>query len=214
MFSQMTGAVVRRDQYMMVYNCRKQALGWNGEGETKMLAFMGQVFNLFHLETYARRAPAILFGADYNVAWETLKLHGKFRKQDYRLDGVYETLYFVPLDDMGARLLKLRLLPNADECILDLLFYPEERQNNRLFHADLDGELCLSWLDGDLARLKRFRDYVKSRKGAATEERYRVICFEEQAAFLQAYMGKKVTIQTIPFGDFMNELNDTYQIDV
>ena len=56
----------------------------------------------------------------------------------------------------------------------------------------VDGVYILSHLDGDIARLIRFKEGIRNQTG-----RFEILCFPHQTHFLQEYMGRLVSIKTI-----------------
>ena len=58
--------------------------------------------------------------------------------------------------------------------------------------ACVDGVYILSHLDGDIARLIRFKEGIRNQTG-----RFEILCFPNQTHFLQEYMGRLVSIKTI-----------------
>ena len=75
------------------------------------------------------------------------------------------------------------------------LFKPEVRSYGRgsfTYDAYENGIYSLSFLDGDLWRLFRFREAILDREGS-----FRVVCFQEQMPFLKKYLGDKVSLSTV-----------------
>ena len=58
--------------------------------------------------------------------------------------------------------------------------------------ASQNGIFCLSFLDGDLWRLFRFREAILSREG-----NFCVCCFHEQVDFLRRYLGDRIRLATV-----------------
>lgn len=87
---------------------------------------------------------------------------------EFRFDAVYRHIHVVTMDENGVRLLQLLSVPDWNEQLLDLLFDPEQRSYNKgQFEYDtcIDGVYILSHLDGDIARLIRFRDALRMGAG-------------------------------------------------
>ena len=86
-------------------------------------------------------------------------------------------------------------VPDWNEKLLELLFDPDIRSYNRGF-MEYDasiGDTCIfSHLDGDIARLIRFREAMQT-----SAKRFEVLCFDDQASFLRSYLGPQVTLKTI-----------------
>ena len=100
------------------------------------------------------------------------------------------------MDGFGARLLKILTLPDWQEKLLDLLFEPSTRTYGRgtmEYDAQVDGVKVLSHLDGDLARLLRFREGLWSHRG-----KFEAVCFPQQAEFVREFLGERAGIRVIP----------------
>ena len=67
--------------------------------------------------------------------------------------------------------------------------------------ACVDGTFILSHLDGDLARLLRFREVMYMRPG-----RYEILCFPHQAQLLCEYLNTQVSIKTLEMSLVEKEL--------
>lgn len=139
--------------------------------------------------------PAILFAKSYDTALQTLLESDRSRRMEFRFDAVYRHIHVVTMDENGVRLLQLLSVPDWNEQLLDLLFDPEQRSYNKgqfEYDACIDGVYILSHLDGDIARLIRFRDAL--RMGAGPSE---VLCFPFQVEFLQEFLGQATQFKTI-----------------
>lgn len=72
---------------------------------------------------------------------------------------------------------------------------PDVRSYNRGFmeyDASIGGTCVFSHLDGDIARLIRFREAMQTGAGS-----FEVLCFDDQAPFLREYLGPYITLKTI-----------------
>lgn len=203
MFSRAVGMVFYPGGGYAVYNSRDALMKWNGMGE----------FKTRHSLTEAGRLnaglhdldAAILFGNDYGVALRTVRESEQNRRLELRFDGVYPHIHFIPMSDFGIRLLRMLVVPDWDEILLELLFDAECRSYNRghfEYDACVDGVFILSHLDGDIARLIRFRQALSGMDGT-----FEVLCFPEQALFLRDYLGCDVRLKTIDMGLVETELS-------
>ena len=99
------------------------------------------------------------------------------------------------MNEYGIRQLRIMLISEWKEKLLDLLFEPNVRTYNRgLFEYDamIDGVYVFSHLDSDLARLGRFKEAVINQRGA-----FEVLGYPHQRDFLMEYLGGDVTIKII-----------------
>ena len=137
---------------------------------------------------------AILFGESDEIAVKTLIGNGKGTRIEQRFDSVYQHVHFVPMNEFGIRLLRI-LVFSAPNALLSAAFPPEllsMGQGSFEYDAYIDGVYILSHLDGDIARLIRFKEAIKGQKG-----RFEVLCFEEQKCFLHTYLGELAFLKTI-----------------
>ena len=185
MFTRLTGALFSYGRCYAVYNSRESVMKWSGMGEIKT------VNNLMEICRYNSNIKtvdaAILMGESYEAAITTIMESDKNRRYEYRFDSIYNHIYFVPLNEYGIRQLKFMLLPDWNEKLSDLLFgdayvRPEERTFE--YDAFIDGKYIFSFLDGDVARLIRFREYVESDKS----RKYELVCYVHQLKDVKRYM--------------------------
>ena len=192
LFTRAVGALFYPGGCYAVYNTRDAAMKWKGMGEFKALHSLTEIARLNGGVSYVD--GALLFGKSYETALETLK-SSDLRHPELRFDSIYSHVHFLPLDGFGARLLKILTLPDWQERLLDLLFEPSTRTYGRgamEYDAQVDGVKVLSHLDGDLARLLRFREGLWSQSG-----KLEVVCFPQQAEFVREFLGDRVGIRSI-----------------
>ena len=175
---------------------------WSGMGEYKALHSLIELarLNAGILEVDS----AILFGQSGETALRTLLESDKTRRLEFRFDSIYRHVHFIPMNGDGIRQLRLLSAPDWKAQLLELLFEPEVRSYDRgLFEYDacVNGVNILSHLDGDIARLIRFRDAIENQTG-----RFEVLCFPHQTHFLREYLGGLASIKTIGMDSVEAEL--------
>lgn len=193
MFTRMTGAIFTTDNCYAAYNTRDAVMKWSGMGEFKALHNLMEIARLN--ADVSSIDSAVLFGRSEDIAVKTLLQSDKSRRMEFRFDSIYRHIYFIPMNEAGIQQLRLLTLPGWKEKLLDLLFYPEARSFDRgLFEYDacINGVYVLSHLDGDIARLIRFRDAIECQPIT-----YEILCFPHQADFLREYLGKNVVVKVI-----------------
>jgi hypothetical protein len=166
---------------------------WSGMGEFKALHHLVELsrMNAGHEEVRS----AILFGTYPDVALQTLIESDKSRRMELRFDKIYPHIHFVPMNADGIRLLRILALPDWRERMLSALFSPEMRPAGFGFmeyDACWDGKYIYSHLDGDIARLVRFREALETQS-----ERFEVLCFPWQVEFLKEYLGRRVILKQL-----------------
>ena len=192
-FARYTAALFMPGSCLPIYNTRNSAMKWYGEGERKVREDL----------TYVARAnsdcrtvdSAILLGRNYDIALSTIQSTSCDRQGLSRFDRIYPRIFFIPFGDFGIRQLSLFQAPNWREKIMRFFFDDDVRSYNKgafEYDAAVDGIYVLSFLDGDIARLMRFRDAIRNYQ--VTSE---VLCYTEQAHFLQEYLPGDVRLNPI-----------------
>ncbi len=201
-FTRMVGALFAGGNCYALYNTREATMKWSGKGEFKTMTSLTGIASLN--AGISRVQSAILTGQSERVALNTLIESDKTKRHEFRFDSIYRHILFIPMNEDGVRQLSLISIPDWNEKLLDLLFEPEDRAYNRgLFEYDavVNGIYVYSYLDGDLARLIRFREAIDKQEGAIE-----VLCFPYQITFLREYLGQRVTIKTIDMNLVEKEL--------
>ncbi len=196
-FGRCTGLLFTPCQPYALYNARASTMKWSGTAESKA--------QLFLMELVVKNSPhtslksAILFANDGTAALETALDTMKPSRTDMPFPQVYPHIHFLPLSPEGLKLLRLLALPDAKERILEALLPDSMRTRPGSFascdcDAVSEGRYILSHLDGDIARLIRFRCAAATMpKDAAFE----VICYPWQLAYAQPYLKDRITIRCI-----------------
>lgn len=193
MFTRIAGAIFINHNCYAVYNTRNAVMKWNGMGEFKTLHSLIEVARLN--AGVSQIDTAILFGESYKTAYKTMLENQKNRRLEFRFDGIYRHIHFVPMNEFGIRLLKILILPDRKQKLLDLLFEPECQSNDLgafEYDAYINGVYVLSFLDSDIARLMRFSEARSYRT-----EMLEVLCFPEQVELIKNHLGSYVSIKTI-----------------
>ena len=175
MFTRIIGAMVYPGGCYAVYNTRSAAMKWNGMGEFKALH---SLIELARMNAGVQSVDsAILLGVSYDTALTTLLESEKNRRLELRFDGIYRHIH---------------------------LFEPDIRSYNRgsmEYDASIGNTCIFSHLDGDIARLIRFREAVQT-----SAKHFEVLCFEDQVPFLRTYLGPQVTLKIIDVAAVKAEL--------
>ncbi|MDR1703499.1 MAG: hypothetical protein LBS19_02270 [Clostridiales bacterium] len=184
-FTRVVGAIFWPGGVYAAYNTRNAAMKWSGHGEIKTLAGLQE---LERMNAGSNMTPsALLFGYSADVALKTVLESDKNRRLELRFDHVYRNIHYIPLNKEGVRFLKILVSPDWNEKLLGALFEERQRSYNRgtmEYDAIVDGRIILSHLDGNIARLVRFREAMQFQTKPAD-----VLCFPFQTEFLKAYLG-------------------------
>jgi len=183
-FTRVTGALFYPGGVYPVYNTRDSVMKWSGLGEIKTL---GDLLELARMNAgLGEVSTALLFGQNADVALNTILESDKSRRPELRFDKIYNQVYFAPLNQYGIRLLKMLVTPDWNERLLSALFDSNQRSYNRgsmEYDAMVNGRMILSHLDGDIARLIRFREALQTQIRPAD-----VLCYPWQTGFLKSYL--------------------------
>ena len=205
-FTRIAGAIAYSGGAYAVYNHREGMQKWMGEGERKIRLHLQEVFFPMKVFEFPLREAAVMFGKDYSVALDMLREMKATKKMDNGLFSVYKNIFFVPQNEFGVKLLRVLTTPDWKERILEWAFDDDDRSYDRgifTYDAYIDGVFEFSFLDGDLARLFRFREAILDREGE-----YRIICYPEQVPFLKEYFGDMVELESVK----MDEIRDILEI--
>ena len=184
-YTRIVGAVFANKNVYAVYNTRHQIMKWNGRGEKKTLINLEEISRM-NANVY-RVTSAILLGKNTKVILETLRETEETKRLEFCFDGIYTHIHFVPMDANGVRQLRLLCLEDWREELLSALFPDEMRsydQGGFEYDASIGRKFILTFFDGDIARLQRFR-YAAQR----TSGEYEVLCFPFQVELIKGYLG-------------------------
>ena len=202
MFTRVIGLLFYPGGCYAVYNTRDAVMKWSGMGEIKTRQELSEIVRMN--AGLKEVTSAILFGADENIALQTLIESDKSKKRQVRFDRIYQSIHFVPLNQNGIELLKILTLPDWHEKLMSALFAAESRQKGYgsiEYDAYLKGKYFYSHLDGDIARLIRFKESLPNQ-----EHSFEVLCFPWQTQFLQDYLRNAVTIKQLPMQKVLDAL--------
>lgn len=192
-FTRLTGALFSPGCCYAVYNTRGSVMKWSGMGEFKTACHLTELARMnAGLERVDR---ALLLGERMDVALQTLLESDKSPRMELRFDRIYPHIHFIPANRQGARLVHLLTLPDWNERMLSAVFPAEWRITGPgSFECDAqhEGRFILSHLDGDIARLVRFRQALENGAGP-----FEVLCFPWQSAFLRDYLGGAVQLRAL-----------------
>lgn len=194
MFTRVVGLLFSGGVGYAVYNTRNSLMKWNGNGECKASYCLTGIVSC-NGNNYQQVDSAILLGKTDKVALATIKENEKNRRLDLRFDNVYKRIYFIPMNEFGARQLKIFSVHNWKEKLLRALFKPETRSydcGSFEYDAWVGDIFKYSFLDGDIARLVRLKMAVDD-----GDKKIEIICFPHQLNLLKSYLGPAVTFKIL-----------------
>jgi hypothetical protein len=182
-----------------VYNTRDAVMKWSGSGEVKSREEMSEITRMN--AGLDEVNSVLLFGANENIALQTLFESAKNQLNENRFDKIYQAIHYVPLDKNGINLLKILTLPDWRDKLMTALF-PAESINNRHSSIEYDAywgnKYIFSHLDSDLARLIRFNELLEMNEEQNIQpQNFEVMCFPWQIQFLKGYLCKSVSLRQI-----------------
>lgn len=192
-FSRLTGAIFYPGGCYATYNSRDALMKWNGQGELKTRLYLTQLARMN--ADLPEVDSAILLGIDYDLALRTLNSLDSITRVDLRFDRIFSHIHYIPMNEFGARLLKILTTPDWNEKLMCALFDEEDRSYNRgsfEYDAVEEGKYILSFLDSDIVRLTRFRAAI-----AGKSYTLEVLCFLEQVKFLRSILGNQANLRVV-----------------
>lgn len=192
-YTRLTGALFAGQACYAVYNTRDTLMKWSGKGEEKIRDNLNAICRM---NAGIQSVDAsVIFGWDTDVALKTIEAGAATHKNNQRFDSIYDQVHFVLMNEEGIRILRLLMLPNSRETILSALFDRRIRSfdlGEFGYDAKIGNQVILSHIDGDIARLIRFRE---AREHSLFS--FMVLCLGSQKSYLEAFLGDRIQVKTI-----------------
>ncbi len=211
-FTRMVGGLFAGNHCYAVFNTRDSVMKWSGGGEIKAQINLEIIWRA-NAHGGQRIDSAIFFGVTPEVAMASIEATKKISRTEFRFDSIFLYAYYVPFGEYGARFLRLFTVPNWKEKILQSLFEDKTRSFNcgsfeydACIETEKGKRYVMSFLDGDLVRLKRHKEAIMS----YTDVTSQIICFPWMIPFVKKYMeGMNTEIMYIDFEEIEKELFPT-----
>lgn len=191
-YARFTGLLFYRTGCYTVYNTGEAVMKMTDEGERKVQL---ELADLCALNTqYDNLRSCLFLGRDYPVALKILNSLDDVSNSSKTFFTVYHSIHFIPVNDFGVRLIRILTQPNGLQTILKKVFRGKNLSGGAgdfPYDAEGDGVFYLNFLDGDINKLRRFRQYVPENVN------WCVVSYPEQLAFLQEYLGTNARIKLI-----------------
>jgi hypothetical protein len=212
-YTRLAGVLTLQDGVYTVYNLRNEVPNWMGEGESKVLWHMESMFYPIREEEHPYHRSALMFGENYDVALSLMQTIRETKKLDYGLFRSFFRIRYIPMNDFGVRFLRLVTSDNWRENLLLSLFEPKQCTTSwggLSFNVFVDGIDTYCFLDGDIRNLFNFRDTILMRNEgmlpSGTVRGHKVICYPEQLAFVQEFLGDLAEYATVTMDAVENAL--------
>ena len=192
------GAVMTKHRYYSVYNTRNEPMHWNGEGEGKASYLIGSIAS--HNSALKWNTSCIMFANNGQVVLDSIKqsrvkrsvkgANGRWYKEaPVSIMDVYSSVYYIPLDENGIRLLRILLVEDYRKKITETFFTKEQMNHSyNNFDAIKDGKLYFNHLDSDMKKLVYLYEYMTYHKLTGN-----ILCYNFQLSYLQVYFGNKAS---------------------
>ena len=155
-----------------MYNLRDEMMNWSFGGEVKAEVDIRRIARMNTAKNPEKdKTPCIMFARNAKAVFDTIAncktrqskkdANGKWKSiRIQTIEKVYSSLHYLPLDGLGARLLKIITQPNHVKRILRAVYTESEiGQRAKMFEYDgiiEDTVYSLCHLDGDIRRLIAF----------------------------------------------------------
>lgn len=195
-----------------IYNTNRGLMKWNRQGEGKAQVLMEDIASYNYNGSHPNINSAIMFGKDIMTAAKILESNGGLRdSNDFEMlsfDNTYENIHFIPLDDHGIYQLTLITQRGWQNAINSSIF-PQNYMNTENLPVECDAydgksKFILSFLDGNIGKLKRFKEATYS-KGE-----FEVVCFDWQTQMVTSYLKDNATIKEVTEDKLSGMIKETF----
>ena len=191
-YARFTGLVFYSTGCYTVYNTGEAVMKMTDEGERKVQL---ELADLCSLNTqYDNLRSCLFLGRDYPVALKILNSLDDVPNSSKTFFTVYNAVHFIPVNDFGVRLIRILTQPNGLQTILQKVFRGKNLSGGAgdfPYDAEGDGVFYLNFLDGDINKLRRFRQYIPENVN------WCVVAYPEQLGFLKEYLDMNARIKLV-----------------
>lgn len=181
---------IRRKPYA-VYNTRSSLMKWCGEGERKIISNF-QAITRLNAEREDVDA-AIVFYENEETAINTVRDISKNEKLKHGFINLYRKIHLIPLGENGIRQLQLFMKRDWWKKVITNMFQDNALQIGYFNHdAEIDEREIFCFFDGDVARLIRFKNSVRT-----NNSEFEVVCFPHQVKIIEEYFGFDIPMRVV-----------------
>ena len=191
-YARFIGLVFYRTGCYTVYNTRDAVMKMTDEGERKVQLELADICSLN--TEFDNLRSCLFLGKDYQIANKILNSLNDAPNSSKTFFTVYDHVHFIPVNDFGVRLITILTQPDAIQSILKIVFRGKNLSGGAgefPYDAEAEGMFYLNFLDGDINKLRRFKQYVPERVN------WCVVAFPEQLEFLREFLGAEARIKLI-----------------
>lgn len=214
-FTRIMGMLISPGGAYAVYNTNRGLMKWNKQGEGKAQVLMEDLISMNCENKHHDTSRAIMFGKDMEVALNILLSNGGKRDvNDFELlsfDNTYNHIHYITLNEDGIYQLFLITQKGWHEALLYSIL-PEEFISRKVLSIDCDAydeeskKYILAFLDGDIGRLKRFKEACYD----GGNKKYEVICFDWQEDMVKKYLDGMATMMVVTQEQISDLIAATY----
>lgn len=222
-----TGALITPNDAFAVYNARDGVMKWGHKGEYKSLNIIKECVACNTQNNNVTKM--ILMGRTLENVTETLSQSEKEeaeeirknRRQKYKcytsISTIYQDVHYVPLSDFGQKVLQILTIPDYHGKLLRLIYEEDEINNgpkNFTYDAYRNKIYVLSFLDGNVSKLRQFKQTIEDQQNAGKNLHYAVLCFTEQREEIMNFMGENANISypNVKIDDVLKNLKEDGEI--
>ena len=212
-FTRIMGVLFSPGGIYCVYHTNKGLIKWQRQGEIKAQILVEDIVECNYnkkTDSRFRADDAIMFGKGMDVAVDILESTGGKRTYNnfemLSFDNTYRNIHYITLDGNGERQLQIIMDHDWRNKLLNLLFPPEiiaNKYSSIDCDAITDDAYIMSFLDGNIGKLKRF----KQSSLIVNDKSFEILCFPWQAESIGNYMPNAI-IRSVELNDIMPYFED------
>lgn len=202
-----TGALITPEDAFVVYNARDRVMKWGHAGEYKSLNIVErcvscntQNYNVTKMILMGRSLETVMKTISQSEREESIALRLNYKekyKHHTSISSMYRNVCYVPLSEFGQQLLQILTVPDYHNKLLRLVFKDDEISNGRdgfMHDAHRNGVYVLSFLDGDVTRLRWFKQIIENNEELGEKYEYAILCYYEQQREVKSFIGENENI--------------------
>lgn len=198
--TRVNGLVVCDGGTYTVYHTGNNILTYTRSGEKKMETYINK---MLVIKNQPKLKGAIML-ANNMKTYKDMIIPKTRRIMDQlaNMEGVYEHVYGLTLDEDGQRMMRLMETPDWDTRMYEEML-GEEKRRGRTGTLDCDGQkddcyyFCFCVPD-----VKRFKMFLRRAELEGQSDRFHIYCFDNQREMLKSVAGGYTKIHTTSFTDY------------
>lgn len=186
----------------LIYHVGNGKQEWSQYGENKAVVEIEEIVaNNYNSNLRIPINKAIVFVLKYDALPELLLRKetplSKTKHEFFTIDNIFENMYILPLNIHGQLVMRMMILKDHHERIIDYLFDETYKKTDGNIAIDCDvyreDEYYISFLESNVSRLKRFRQSMQFSESS----KFHIYCFAWQAEMLKNYLPSDCNIHLV-----------------